>query len=155
MRKSIFFNQQVPSLLWKTESFSVMSDPLRSHGLYSQGILQARILEWVTYLFFDLPDSGIKLVSPALQADSFPAELNLLSPAYKWNNFLSHIIVKQFLIICSFKKMSFGTFNNLPGDLSQTHEGRYVFYLPSQTRAQIPKDMILCRLLEDQCSTGI
>ena len=40
------------------------------------GILQARILEWVAYPFSgDLPDPGIELGSPALQADSFPAEL--------------------------------------------------------------------------------
>ena len=35
-----------------------------------------RILEWVAYPFSrDLPDPGIKLGSPALQADSLPAEL--------------------------------------------------------------------------------
>ena len=39
------------------------------------GILQARILEWVAYPFSrDLPNPGIKLGSPALQADSLPAE---------------------------------------------------------------------------------
>ena len=45
------------------------------------GILQARILEWVTYPFsipspWDLPDPGIKPGSPALQADSLPTELS-------------------------------------------------------------------------------
>ena len=40
------------------------------------GILQARILEWVTVPFYrDLPNPGIKPRSPALQADSLPAEL--------------------------------------------------------------------------------
>ena len=40
------------------------------------GILQARILEWVAYSFStDLPDPGIETGSPALQADSLPAEL--------------------------------------------------------------------------------
>ena len=35
-----------------------------------------RILEWVAYPFSrDLPNSGIKLGSPALQADSLPTEL--------------------------------------------------------------------------------
>ena len=35
-----------------------------------------RILEWVTYPFpADLPNSGIKLGSPALQADSLPTEV--------------------------------------------------------------------------------
>ena len=39
------------------------------------GILQARILEWVAFLFsVDLPESGIKPRSPALQADSLPTE---------------------------------------------------------------------------------
>ena len=40
------------------------------------GILQARILEWVAYPFSaDLPNPGIKPGSPALQADSLPADL--------------------------------------------------------------------------------
>ena len=40
-------------------------------------ILQARILEWLPFLPGDLPDPGIEPispVSPALQADSLPAE---------------------------------------------------------------------------------
>ena len=43
------------------------------HGSSVHGILQARILEWVT-IPGDLPDPGIKLRSPALQADSLPSE---------------------------------------------------------------------------------
>ena len=44
------------------------------------GILQARILEWVAFLFSrgspgDLPDPGIEPGSPALQVDSLPAEI--------------------------------------------------------------------------------
>ena len=39
------------------------------------GILQARILEWVTFPFSrDLPNTGIKSRSPTLQVDSLPAE---------------------------------------------------------------------------------
>ena len=39
------------------------------------GTLQARILEWVAIPFSgDLPDPGIELRSPALQADSSPYE---------------------------------------------------------------------------------
>ena len=39
------------------------------------GILQARILEWVAFPSpGDLPNPGIKARSPALQADSLPAE---------------------------------------------------------------------------------
>ena len=48
------------------------------------GILQARILEWVEFPFFressllpslwDLPNPGVEPRSPALQADSLPAE---------------------------------------------------------------------------------
>ena len=54
------------------------------------GILQARILEWVAFPFFkDLPDPGIKLGSPALQADSLPTE-----PSGK-----PCVYVYQFLII--------------------------------------------------------
>ena len=100
----------------ESESHSVVSDFLRSHGLYSPwnspgqntrvgslSLLQGtfptqgsnpglpycrqilyqlshqgrpRILEWVAYPFSsDLPNPGIKLVCPALQADSLPTEL--------------------------------------------------------------------------------
>ena len=40
------------------------------------GILQAKILEWVDFLFSpgDLPNPGIELRSPALQAGSLPVE---------------------------------------------------------------------------------
>ena len=39
------------------------------------GILQAGILEWVAVPFSgDLPNPGIKPMSPTLQADSLPAE---------------------------------------------------------------------------------
>ena len=39
-------------------------------GCYIHGILQARILEWVAIPFLgDLPDAGIELRPPALQAD--------------------------------------------------------------------------------------
>ena len=45
-------------------------------GSSVHGILQARILEWVAIAFSrDLPDTGIKPGSPALQADSTPTEL--------------------------------------------------------------------------------
>ena len=45
-------------------------------GSSVHGILQAIILEWVANPFSrDLPDSGIKPGSPALQADSLSAEL--------------------------------------------------------------------------------
>ena len=40
-----------------------------------QGILQARILEWVAFPFpGDLPNPGIEPGSPTLQVDSLPAE---------------------------------------------------------------------------------
>ena len=38
------------------------------------GILQARKLEWVAFLFWNLPNPGIKPRSPALQVGSLPAE---------------------------------------------------------------------------------
>ena len=38
-------------VFWVSESRSVMSDSLRRHGPYVHGIPQARILEWVTFLF--------------------------------------------------------------------------------------------------------
>ena len=44
-------------------------------GSSIHGILHVRILEWVAIPFSrDLPDSGIKPESPALQADSLPSE---------------------------------------------------------------------------------
>ena len=44
-------------------------------GSSVHGILQARILEWIAISFSgDLPDPGIKLMSPGLQADSLPFE---------------------------------------------------------------------------------
>ena len=42
-------------------------------GSSAHGILQARILEWVASPG-DLPDPGIKLGFPALEADSLPSE---------------------------------------------------------------------------------
>ena len=39
------------------------------------GILQAKILEWVTFPFSrDIPNPGIEPRSPTLQADSLPAK---------------------------------------------------------------------------------
>ena len=55
------------------------------------GILQDRILKWVPYPFSrDLPDPEIEPGSPALQADSLPAELSgkprhLKSCFYLWH----------------------------------------------------------------------
>ena len=44
-------------------------------GFSVHGILQTRILEWVAIPFpGDLPDPGIELGSPALQADALPSE---------------------------------------------------------------------------------
>ena len=44
-------------------------------GFSVHGILQTRILEWVAIPFpGDLPDPGIELGSPALQADSLPSK---------------------------------------------------------------------------------
>ena len=46
------------------------------------GILQARILEWVTMPFSrDLPDSGIRPGSPALQTDSLRSESPFWGPS--------------------------------------------------------------------------
>ena len=60
------------------QSCPTLSDPMDCSrpGSSVRGILQARILEWVAVLSLrDLPDSGIELGSPALQADSLPVEL--------------------------------------------------------------------------------
>ena len=62
----------------ESESCSVVSDSWHpTHGLYStvNGILQARILQWVAFPSpGDLPKAGIEPRSPSLQEDSLPAE---------------------------------------------------------------------------------
>ena len=70
----VFVSGSVLSALWDSMECS-------SSGASVHAVLQARILEWVTILFSrassrlrDLPDSGIKPGSPALQADCLPPE---------------------------------------------------------------------------------
>ena len=59
-------------------SCSVVSNSLRPHGSSVHGILQVRILEWVAISFStDLPDPGIELRTPALQADSLLSESHI------------------------------------------------------------------------------
>ena len=55
-----------------TQLWPTFCDPM---AYIVHGILQARILEWVAFPFSgDLPNPGIEPRSPALQADSLPAE---------------------------------------------------------------------------------
>ena len=57
-------------------SRSVMSDSATPPGSSVHGILQARILEWLTIPFSrGTSQSGTEPWSPALQADSLPLEL--------------------------------------------------------------------------------
>ena len=59
----------------------------------SQGILQARVLEWVAISTpGDLPHPGFKPGSPALQADSLPSE-----PPGKSQNGLTNVYIKLLL----------------------------------------------------------
>ena len=54
-----------------------LCDPMDSSllGSFVQGILQARILEWVAILFLgNLPNPGIEPRSPALQSNSLASE---------------------------------------------------------------------------------
>ena len=58
-------------------SCSVISDSVDCSppGSSAQGVLKARIMEWVAMPSSrDLPDPGIKLHSPALEADSLLSE---------------------------------------------------------------------------------
>ena len=72
-----------------------------------QGILQARILEWVPFPFSrGLSDPGIKPRSPALQADSLPAE-----PQGKPKN--------TGMVSLSLLQRIFLTQDSLPSDLSE------------------------------------
>ena len=55
-----------------TQSYLTLCNPM---DYTVHGILQARVLEWVAIPFSgDIPNSGIEPRSPALQADSLPAE---------------------------------------------------------------------------------
>ena len=61
---------------FESESLSVVSDSLRPHGLL-QAMEFSRPEYWSWWPFpspRDLPNPGIELRSPALQADSLPAE---------------------------------------------------------------------------------
>ena len=60
-----------------SESRSVVSDSLRPHGLYSpwNSPGQNTGVSSLSLLQGDLPDPGIEPGSPALEADSLPAEL--------------------------------------------------------------------------------
>ena len=60
----------------ESESHSVVSDSLRTHGLYSpwNSLSQNTGAGSVSLLQGNLPNPGVKPRSPALQADSLPAE---------------------------------------------------------------------------------
>ena len=60
-----------------TQWYLILCDPMDCSlpGSSVHGILQARILENTFPSPGDLPDPGIRLGSPALRADSLPAEL--------------------------------------------------------------------------------
>ena len=61
------------------QSCPTLCDPIDGSppGSPVPGILQARILEWVVFLSLgDIPNPGIELGYPALQADSLPTELS-------------------------------------------------------------------------------
>ena len=69
----------------ESKSRSVVSDSLWTHRLYSPGVLQARILEWVAFPFSgDLPNPGIEPRSPTLQANSLLTEPSGKPPTEWW-----------------------------------------------------------------------
>ena len=60
-----------------TQSCPTLCDPVGCSlpGSSVHGIFKARVLEWVAVSFSgDLPNSGIELGSPTLQADTLPSE---------------------------------------------------------------------------------
>ena len=68
----------VPSFIYESESCLVVSDSLRSHGLYSpwNSLGQNTGVGSLSIPYpGDLSNPGIELGSPALQADSLPTEL--------------------------------------------------------------------------------
>ena len=67
-------HKQAPVLI--TQLCATLCDPIdfSPPGSSVHWILQARILEWIAIsLFRDLPDPGIKSMSPVLQANSLPS----------------------------------------------------------------------------------
>ena len=79
----------------KSESVccSVVSGSLWPHGLYSHGILQARILEWVVFSSLgDLPNPGTEPRSPTLVVQMMPKIMwaariqNMLVPVWDTYN---------------------------------------------------------------------
>ena len=74
------------------------------------GTLQARILEWVAFPFPGIfPTQGIELKSPALQADSLPAEPQE-KPHNQINNILSPHIVTIVCVLRTLKIYSVSKF---------------------------------------------
>ena len=72
MGKRSVFNCAYPHVKMKVAQLWTLCDP-RDYTVH--GILQVRILEWVAFPFSrGLPNPGIEPRSPALQADSLPAE---------------------------------------------------------------------------------
>ena len=70
-------------------------------GSSVHGILQTRILEWVTSLLHvNLPDPGIKPRSPALQSDSLPSELPEKLSRFKTST-------KEFLCLAESQNLTF------------------------------------------------
>ena len=67
----------------QAQSRPTLCDPVdySLQGSSVHGILQARILEWVFPYPRDLPNPGIKPVSPSLQADSLPSEPQGVPPS--------------------------------------------------------------------------
>ena len=73
------------------QSCLTLCDPMDCSlpGTSVHGILQARILEWVSFPFCrDFHDPGLKPMSPALQADSLPSEPPLIVHylPHKWKS---------------------------------------------------------------------
>ena len=76
MGLSLFYCLVLTSIndYWKNHSFDY-TDLCRQSNITVRGILQAKILKWVPFPFpGDLPDLGIELGSPVLQADYSPSE---------------------------------------------------------------------------------
>ena len=113
-------------------SRSVMSNSLPPHGLQPlsssvHGILQARIPKWVAIPPpEDLPDSGIELGSPALQADSLPSELPGKPPSSHKQKLILLIIFKAFVFVFRIVSLypqwdSFLILTFPPGDFGVMH----------------------------------
>ena len=118
-----------------TQSSPTLCDPKE---YIFHGILQARILEWVAFLFYrGFPNPGIKPRSPTLKVDSLPAE-----PQRKPKNAIvgSLSLLQQ---IFPTQELNQGLLSSLPTELS----GKPIITLGIRNRNKLWFDRYLSQFI--------